>query len=67
MLFRKGHIFALFSVIIMAASFLYSCSPVDLDFNPSPAPGRTEEDFDRNPVKEYRNVFIMLLHLKRCS
>lgn len=59
MLFRKGHIFALFSVIIMAASFLYSCSPVDLDFNPSPAPGRTEEDFDRNPVKEYRNVFIM--------
>lgn len=59
MLFRKGYIFSLLSVIIMAAFSLYSCSPVDLDFNPSPAPGRTEEDFDRNPVKEYKNVFIL--------
>ena len=59
MLFRKGHIFSLLTVMIVTASLLYSCSPVDLDFNPNPAPGRTEEDFDREPVKEYRNVFLM--------
>lgn len=59
MLYRKGHIFSLLTVVILAATLLYSCSPIDLDFNSDPEPGRTDDEVVRTPVREYRNVFIL--------
>ena len=60
MLFKRNHIFSALSVLILAVTFLYSCSPVDLEFDPTPSPGRSEEsETIRIPGKEYRNVFIM--------
>ena len=55
-----GHIFSRTAAILLAAAvLLYSCSPVDLDFNPTPDTGHTEDAPARIPVKEYRKVFIM--------
>lgn len=59
MLWGKKSILSHVTAIIMAVTALYSCSPVDLEFNQVPEPGCTEDDFSRTPVKEYRNVFIM--------
>jgi len=56
----RRHIFSRPAAILLAAAvLLYSCSPVDLDFNPTPDTGHTEDAPARIPVKEYRNVFIM--------
>ena len=56
----RRHIFSRTAAILLAAAvLLYSCSPVDLDFNPTPDTGHTEDAPARIPVKEYRNVFIM--------
>ncbi len=59
MKFDRRHIFPRLAAIILAVAALYSCSPVDLDFNSTPNPGHTEDAPARIPVKEYRNVFIM--------
>lgn len=59
MAFRKNHIFSALTVIILAATFLYSCSPVDLEFDPTPSPGRTDNNGSVRVTEDYRNVFIM--------
>jgi hypothetical protein len=59
MQFWKGHIFSLLTVFTLTVPFLYSCSPVDLEFIPNPEPGHTEDEFVRTPVSEYRNVFLL--------
>ena len=59
MLFRKNHIFSALTVMILAVTFLYSCSPVDLEFTSAPSPGRTEENETVRIPDDYRNVFIM--------
>ena len=59
MLFRKNHIFSALTVMILAVTFLFSCSPVDLEFTSAPSPGRTEENETVRIPDDYRNVFIM--------
>lgn len=55
---KKYHIFSWLTALVLSAAFLYSCSPVDLDFDSSPSQGR-EDSMIRIPVKKYRNVFVV--------
>ena len=59
MIYMKGHIISLLTVLAMAAAALYSCSPVEMDFNLEPEKGRSDDDIIRIQVKEYKNVFLV--------
>lgn len=57
--YNRGYVSSLLSVFVLTVLFLYSCSPVDLEFDPSPEAPDTEEETVRIPVKPYRNVFVL--------
>lgn len=58
--FKKHNTISLLTAFMLAMMFIYSCSPLDLDFTSTPAPGRTEEQSaTRVPVEDYENVFIV--------
>ena len=60
MVFKVHNRSLLLTVILLAATFIHSCSPVDLDFTYTPSSGRTEESPSiRIPVPDYKNVFIL--------
>ena len=59
MIYMKRHIISLLTVLAMAAAALYSCSPVEMDFNLEPEKGRSDDDIVRIQVKEYKNVFLV--------
>lgn len=59
MVLKRNNIFSLIATIALAATGLFSCSPVDVDFTFSPNPGRTDNDVMRAPSEDYRNVFIV--------
>ena len=62
MVFKRRHNWSLLTALLLAVIFIYSCSPDEFGFNPTPSPGRTEEQPSvRIPVKNYRNVLILYL------
>lgn len=62
MVFKRRHNWSVLTALLLAVSFLYSCSSDDLGFTYDPSPGRTEEQTSvRIPVSDYKNVFIIYL------
>ena len=62
MVFKMKHNWSLLTALLLAVISIYSCSPDEFGFTPTPSPGRTEtEPSIRVPAPEYKNVFIFYL------
>ena len=59
MLNKKNHIISVLTAIISAATFIHSCSPVELDLDPTPPTGHSQVNETVRIHEDYRNVFIM--------
>ena len=60
MVFKMKHNWPLLTALLLAVMSIYSCSPDEFGFTPTPSPGRTEvQPSVRVPVSDYKNVFIV--------
>ena len=60
MVFKMKHNWPLLTALLLAVMSIYSCSPDEFGFTPTPSPGRTEtEPSVRVPVPDYNHVFII--------
>ena len=60
MVFKMKHNWPLLTALLLAVISIYSCSPDEFGFTPTPSPGRTEvQPSVRVPASDYKNVFIV--------
>ena len=60
MVFKMKHNWPLLTALLLAVMSIYSCSPDEFGFTPTPSPGRTEDRPSvRVPVKDWEDVFIV--------